>query len=172
MRATSSAIVVSLLLVLAGCAASSNSTKGGFMSDLKGLFMGGHDGSAAERSSDLNRRHAQQVAAKAQADRANAARAQRQQSIEAMRASISDLDHSLQTIKLDMIHKRAGDGAVSARDAQYAQLLENAEAWLADLRSQLTGDARSVNYGAARREYQNLQEAVQALRDQLEEERS
>src|SRR3954464_4840652 len=128
MRAPSSVIVASLLLLLAGCTASSNPTKGGFMSGLKSLFIGRHDGRAAEPSSDPNRRRAQQVTAKAQADQANAARAQRQQSIAAMRASISDLDHSLQKIKLDMTRKRAGDEAVSARDAHFAQLLEHTEA--------------------------------------------
>jgi chromosome segregation ATPase len=167
----SPALMVAGLLVLAGCATSPDPARGGFVSGVSGLLSGGYDRRIAEQSSDLDRMRAQQAAAEAEAGRANATLAQRQQSVTVMRASVANLDRSVRSMQSKLSQERAANGTLSARDAQLTRELENAQSRLATLRGQLGTAATPADYDATQREYQSLQAAIAAIHEQLEGER-
>jgi len=166
-RATVTATILLMPLLLPGCAVSPDPAQGGFISGVNGLLSGGYDRRIAEKSSELNRMRVEQTTAEAEASNANAELAQREQSVAAMRASVSELDQSLKAIQVKMTRERATNVELSARDTQLARDLANAKARVASLRSQLAASGSPGDYEAVRREYQSLQEAIQALNDQL-----
>jgi predicted nucleic acid-binding Zn-ribbon protein len=171
MDSRSPTIIISGLLLLAGCATSPDPAKGGFISGLNGLVSGGYNRRIAEQSSELDQMRAQQAAAEAESTRANAALGQRQQSVAAMRVSIGKLDGSVKSMQAKLAQQRASTKELSAHDAQLTQELEDAERRVAKLRSQVGGGGMPPDYDATQREYQSLQTAIAALHEQLDGER-
>src|SRR5580704_1138716 len=97
MQVRSSTIIISGLLLLAGCATSPDPAKGGFISGLNGLVSGGYDRRVAVQSGELDQMRAQQAAAEAESQQANATLAQRQQSVASMRVSVVNMDRSVRS---------------------------------------------------------------------------
>jgi chromosome segregation ATPase len=168
MHLRSSTIIISGLLLLAGCATSPDPAKGGFISGLNGLVSGGYNRRITEQSSDLDQMRAQQAAAEADSQRANGALAQRQQSVAAMRVSMANLDRSVRSIQAKLAQQHAGNRVLSAHDVQLTHDLEDAERRLAKLRREVGSGATPSDYDATQREYQSLQAAIAALHEQLD----
>jgi chromosome segregation ATPase len=171
MQVRSSTIIISGLLLLAGCATSPDPAKGGFISGLNGLVSGGYDRRVAVQSGELDQMRAQQAAAEAESQQANATLAQRQQSVASMRVSVVNMDRSVRSIQAKLAQQRAGNSTLSSNDVQLTHELEDAERRLATLRSQVANGATPSDYEATQREYQSLQAAIAALHEQLDGER-
>jgi len=155
-----SAAIFAALLLLAGCARVSD------------LFGGGQAQRPPDRPATAARpRPPSTAAAKPAPDKATAAATERQKAVAAMRARIADLDRSLQAIQAQMTRARAGKAETSAHDAHLWQVLESTKAWLGNLQGELAGDVTPAGYETAQRDYQSLQDAIQALHEQVEGER-
>jgi chromosome segregation ATPase len=168
MRPRATAIMVSGLLWLAGCATSPDPSKGGFISGMNGLLSGGYNRRVNDQSSDLDRMRAQQADAEAEAGRANVTLGQRQQSVAAMRVSVANMDRSVKSMRAKLAQERSVNSTLSAHHVKLTHELEDAQERLAKLRSQLGSGATPADYDATQREYQSLQAAIDAMHEQLE----
>ena len=171
MCSVGSAIPCLALLLLAACATSPDPAQGGFISGVQGLVSGGYEQRIAAQSNELNLMRAQQAAAEANANQAQAALAERQESLASLRADVARLDRSLKNAQAKAAQQRAQNAALSDKDHQLMNDLQTAGARLASLQEQLRSGGATGNYDAARQEYLNLQMTIATLTQQLEEER-
>jgi len=167
MRSTQFAIVLSTLLLLAGCATSPDPAHGGFISGVNGLLSGSYDQRIASQQQELDSMRAQQIAAQASADQSKATLAQHQQALAALRANVASLDRSVRDLQAKAARQRSQNVSLSDKDRQLARDLENAKTRLAKLQEQLQSSTSPDDYEAARKEYASLQAAIAALSEQL-----
>lgn len=171
MRSTSSATTVLALLLLAGCATSSDPAKGGFISGVSGLLSGGYNQRLSDQSTDLRLMRGQQAAAEANANQTKAALVERERMVAALRNDVAKLDRSLKDAQARAAQQRAQNATLSDRDRQLMSDLEAARARLEVLKKQIPSSATADDYEAAKKEYFSLQAAIVALNEQLKGDR-
>lgn len=155
------------LLLLAGCATSSDPAQGGFVSGVNGLMSGGYNQRVADQSLELDRMRYQQSVAQAQANQANAALADRERSVAVMRGNVARLDRSLKDVQARAARQRAQNVALSGRERQLMSDLDRAKARLATLQEQLQSRTATDDYDRVKREYLDLEATVAALNEEL-----
>lgn len=167
MRPIPSAAAVSALLLLAACATSPNPAEGGFFSGVKGLVSGDYDRRVNEQSDELKQMQAQEAAAEAAASEANAALAERERSLEALRKEVAELDSSVKRARAEAAKRDSNNAALSAKNRQLMSDLETTQKRLTTLQDQLRSNTSAADYDAASKQYQDLKATLDALTDQL-----
>ena len=152
---------------LAGCATSADPSKGGFISGVQGLASGGYQRRVDEQSAELARMREQEAAAKAETDRTNAALADRQRSVDALRDEIAALDRNAAALRSKAHDLRLKSSSLNANDKRLIGNLDAATARLAQLRRRINSGGMEDNYEKTREEYLSLQQAIEVLGDQI-----
>lgn len=170
MRAT--AIFITALLLLAGCATSPDPAQGGFISGVNGILSGNYDRRVRVQSDELTRLRMEQAAAEDQARRASSAVADRERQLDDLHGKVARLDRSLKAAQASISRQRAQNVSLSDADRQFAVELANDKARLAALQAKLQSGSAGADYDAEKQQYLSLQAAIEALAEQLKETQS
>jgi chromosome segregation ATPase len=160
-------VIVSVLLLVAGCATSSDPAQGGFISGVNGILTGSYDQRVNARSGELYRLKTQQVAAQDEARRAQSDVAGRERQVRELRDKVNRLDRSLKAAQAAAARQQSQNVSLSVKDRQLAAELESDRARLATLQAQLQSGAAGADYEAEQQQYLSLQAAIEALGEQL-----